>query len=178
MARRPTQTDPYAILGVHECSTAAEIKRAYRERVLRCHPDIDPSPNAAAAFRNVHEAYRILSDPALRFRHEQRGRFAADHRQVGVKHKSRQRTGQPIRRASAQPRTWTDTEPDRRIDPWLFKGLYITGLLFGIACVGGISAGYLFDAWPPYMLVFMLPGLLVLPDCWEVLFAKAKAPGC
>lgn len=168
MALRPTHPDPYAVLGVHECSTSAEIKRAYRERVLRCHPDIDPSPNAAEAFRNVHEAYRILSDPALRFLHERRSHTAA--------HKSKQRTGQPIRRAATQPLACTNEEPDRRIDPWLFKGLYITGLLFGIACVGGISTGYLLDGWPPWMLVFMLPGLLVLPDCWEVLFAKAKAP--
>lgn len=183
MARRPTPPtrrgyevlDLYTILGVHAGSTATEIKRAYRERVLRCHPDMDPSPNAAEAFRKVHQAYRILSDPAQRFLFEQHG-----HVEPG---KPKQHRERPFVHARSKPRGWTDMEPDRpptrrgddAIDPWLFKGLHITGLLFGVGCVGGISTGYLFGEWPPYMLVFMLPGLMVLPDCWAVLFARSKS---
>lgn len=166
MARRPTLIDPYATLGVHAGSTATEIKRAYRERVLRCHPDVDPSPNAAEAFRNVHEAYRILSDPAQRFLFEQRGHVIPD--------KTKSRPERSSAQTRMKPSEWSVEEPDRPIDPWLFKGLHITGLLFGVGCVGGISTGYLFDDWPSFMLFFMLPGLLVLPDCWAVLFARSK----
>ncbi|MEO8068541.1 MAG: J domain-containing protein [Flavobacteriales bacterium] len=167
MARRPNPIDPYTTLGVHAGSSAADIKRAYRERVLRCHPDMDPSPNAAEVFRKVHEAYRILSDPAQRFLYEQGLRPG----------NARPRTAQEPLRYRARPaaREQIMEEPDRPIDPWLFRGLHITGLLFGIGCVGGISLGYLLYGWPSFMLVFMLPGLLVLPDCWAVLFARGKS---
>ncbi|MFZ1686605.1 MAG: J domain-containing protein [Flavobacteriales bacterium] len=166
MARRSTHIDPYAILGVHAGSSATEIKRAYRERVLRCHPDIDPSPNAAEVFRNVHEAYRILSDPAQRFLFEQRGSSRPAP--------PRQHRDRPFAQPRMEPEDPFVEEPGRPIDPWLFKGLHITGLLFGICCVGGISAGYLFQDWPSFMLIFMVPGLLVFPDCWAVLFVRPK----
>lgn len=168
MARRSPTTDPYTVLGVHEGSSAAEIKRAYRERVLRCHPDRDPSPNAADVFRNVHEAYRVLSDPAQRFLFE-RGRKARTD-------DNRCRPATAQRRPDRGTERMPAEEPDRAIDPWLFKGLHITGLLFGLGCVGGVGTGYLFNDWPPLMLMFMLPGLVVLPDCWTVLFSNEKAP--
>lgn len=166
MARRSYPIDPYTTLGVNAGSSAADIKRAYRERVLRCHPDMDPSPNAAEVFRKVHEAYRILSDPAQRFLYEQGARPGSPRQNTSP--------GPQAHRAKPMARERIIEEPDRPIDPWLFRGLHITGLLFGIGCVGGISVGYLFYGWPSFMLAFMLPGLLVLPDCWAVLFARSK----
>ncbi|MBK7554300.1 MAG: J domain-containing protein [Flavobacteriales bacterium] len=168
MTRRSPITDPYAVLGVHEGSSAAEIKRAYRERVLRCHPDRDPSPNAAEVFRNVHEAYRVLSDPAQRYLFERGRASSSENIRPGPAPSQRRRD----HNAEQIPME----EPERAIDPWLFKGLHITGLLFGLGCVGGVGTGYLFNDWPPLMLAFMLPGLVVLPDCWAVLFSKEKSP--
>jgi curved DNA-binding protein CbpA len=57
--------DYYAILGVQPDSTPAGIRAAYREAVLRTHPD-HAGPDAATEFQDVVQAYSVLSDPERR----------------------------------------------------------------------------------------------------------------
>ncbi|MFT4032891.1 MAG: DnaJ domain-containing protein [Siphonobacter sp.] len=57
----------YETLGISQTATAFELKRAYRKLAIRWHPDKNPNqPEAAERFKAIHEAYRVLSDPALR----------------------------------------------------------------------------------------------------------------
>ena len=57
----------YEILGVKQTADEEEIKRAFRSRALRVHPDRNPGdPRAAAKFNRVNEAYEVLSDPDRR----------------------------------------------------------------------------------------------------------------
>lgn len=56
----------YAILGVSPESSDAEIKTAYRRLALLLHPDKNPQPEAETAFKEVNEAYEVLSDPISR----------------------------------------------------------------------------------------------------------------
>ena len=57
----------YEILGVPNTASAEEIKSAYRKLALKYHPDRNPdSTTAEAQFKEVNEAYRILSDATLR----------------------------------------------------------------------------------------------------------------
>jgi len=58
--------DHYATLGVSPDATADLIKAAYRKKAAQYHPDKNPSPDAAARFREVQEAYEVLSDAARR----------------------------------------------------------------------------------------------------------------
>jgi curved DNA-binding protein CbpA len=58
--------DHYAILGVSPNAAAALIKAAYRKKATQYHPDKNPSPEAAARFREIQEAYEALSDPVRR----------------------------------------------------------------------------------------------------------------
>lgn len=53
----------YFILGIHIYAREAEIKQAYRKLALQFHPDRNSSPDASTIFREVNEAYEILSDP-------------------------------------------------------------------------------------------------------------------
>ncbi|RKI66619.1 J domain-containing protein [bacterium 1xD42-67] len=57
----------YKRLGVAPTATDAEIKKAYRKLAKQLHPDLHPDdPQAEAKFKDVNEAYEILSDPDKR----------------------------------------------------------------------------------------------------------------
>jgi curved DNA-binding protein CbpA len=59
--------DPYRVLGVDLGASRQDIARAYRRAVQRAHPDAQPAdPQAAARFRELTDAYDLLSDPARR----------------------------------------------------------------------------------------------------------------
>lgn len=58
--------DYYKILGINENATDDEIKKAYRKLALKYHPDKNKSPQAEEKFKEVAEAYEVLSDKKKR----------------------------------------------------------------------------------------------------------------
>lgn len=61
--------DPYKILGVAKDASTDHIRKAYRARAKKLHPDLNPGdPKAAERFREVQAAHAILSDPDKRAR--------------------------------------------------------------------------------------------------------------
>ncbi len=64
-------TDYYAVLGVARDASPEEIKKAFRVLARETHPDANPDdPQAEARFRQVAEAYEVLSDPERRRRYD------------------------------------------------------------------------------------------------------------
>ncbi len=58
--------DPYEVLGVARTATADQIREAHRKLAKKFHPDLNKTPEAAARFKEVQEAYDLLSDQAKR----------------------------------------------------------------------------------------------------------------
>lgn len=73
-----TKRDYYEILGVSRDASDEDLKKAYRQRALKYHPDRNKSPDAVQRFKEVNEAYQILSDAQRRQAYNQFGH-------VGVK---------------------------------------------------------------------------------------------
>ena len=65
--------DYYDILGIQRSASKEEIKRAYRDLALKFHPDRNKSPEAEERFKEISEAYAILSDDEKRNQYDQFG---------------------------------------------------------------------------------------------------------
>ncbi len=75
-----TKRDYYEVLGVSKNATADEIKSQYRKLALKFHPDRNKSPDASEYFKEVSEAYAILSDPEKRKVYDNYGHAGVDGR--------------------------------------------------------------------------------------------------
>ena len=74
-----SQRDYYEILGLDKSADADAIKRAYRQQAKKYHPDLHPGDaEAEKNFKEVNEAYSILSDPEQKAKYDQFGHAAFD----------------------------------------------------------------------------------------------------
>src|SRR5215475_6005862 len=75
----PAARDFYEVLGVPRTASQADIQRAYRELARRHHPDVSKAPDSEETFKQVSEAYDVLSDPATRKKYDA---FGPDFRRL------------------------------------------------------------------------------------------------
>lgn len=73
--------DFYEVLGLSRNADQSEIQRAYRRLARTLHPDVNKDPAAEERFKELSEAYDVLSDPDQRTRYDA---FGADFRRVGA----------------------------------------------------------------------------------------------
>jgi molecular chaperone DnaJ len=115
--------DLYEALGVPRTASTEEIKKAYRKLARRYHPDVNPSnPEAERRFREIQEAYSVLSDGAKRAQYDQFG--TVDENEVAFR-RARARTGAQARGGGAA---------------FSFEGFPDLGDLFGDLFRGGRGA--------------------------------------
>ena len=65
--------DYYEVLGVSRNNTDEDIRKAFRKKALEFHPDRNKSPDAETKFKEINEAYQVLSDPQKRAQYNQFG---------------------------------------------------------------------------------------------------------
>lgn len=65
--------DYYKALGISKGATEEDIKKAYRKQALKWHPDKNKSAAAEEKFKEIAEAYEVLSDPKKREIYDQYG---------------------------------------------------------------------------------------------------------
>ena len=72
-----TKRDYYEILGLKKNATSAELKKAFRKLARKYHPDVNPNDKASEQkFKEMNEAYEVLSDPKKRKQYDQFGHAA------------------------------------------------------------------------------------------------------
>lgn len=88
--------DYYSILGVTKSASKEEIKKAYRSLAKKYHPDKNKGDKAAEdKFKDISEAYEVLSDPEKRQQYDQLGANWKQYQQAGAGGQYRQSQGQP-----------------------------------------------------------------------------------
>jgi molecular chaperone DnaJ len=68
------ERDLYDVLGVERSASDAEIKRAFRKLAQQWHPDVSTEPDAHDRFKEINDAYQVLSDPQRRQAYDMFGR--------------------------------------------------------------------------------------------------------
>lgn len=79
--------DYYSMLGLTKTATLAEIKKSFRQLARQYHPDLNPGDQKAEArFKEINEAYEVLSDPENRSYYDHSGSTSKTplHRQASA----------------------------------------------------------------------------------------------
>jgi len=119
--------DYYDVLGVSRDASPDELQQAYRRLARTNHPDVNHDPGAEERFKEINDAYHVLSDPELRKRYD---RFGEDFRRVPEDWEERVGAGAGRRRARTTARGPADVGgggyPDIDLDT-LFGDLFGQG---------------------------------------------------
>lgn len=161
--------DHYKVLGLARDADTKQVKRAFRDRAKFCHPDVNASPRAHTAFHAVHEAYRILSDPHSRAAYDAQIRYyRSANAQMHTQHQ--------YTRSSTRPAVACEDSPPQPFELWAFRGLHLTGLLFGISLISTILIGLVFFDWPGFLLAFTAIGIGIIPESLDGLRPEKGTP--
>ena len=73
-----TRRDYYEVLGIAPGASTDDVRKAYRQLARQCHPDVNKSPDAEERFKEINEAYEVLSDQEKRAAFDRFGHAGLD----------------------------------------------------------------------------------------------------
>jgi curved DNA-binding protein len=136
--------DYYEALGVSRTVSTEELQQAYRKLARQYHPDVNRDPGAEERFKEISEAYSVLSDPDTRKRYD---RFGPDFRQIPEGYEAyadaagagarRSRGGSPF----GGGRVWVDSDRGQGPGPGGIDFDDLLSGLFGSRGAGGPIPG-------------------------------------
>ena len=189
--RNKSRKTHYEILGVKQTAHLEEIKRAFRRRALRVHPDRNPGDyRAAAKFNRVNEAYEVLSDPDRRRAYD----IALENSEAAERERSERAAADARRRRLVRAAAaigipsaiWAPVGAgvsQGTTADWVFAAVWIAlvvGALLGVAAtVSEGGAGPLFGAFAIGAVVVLAP-VIVLGEMefgWTIVAGNAIAVG-
>jgi curved DNA-binding protein len=105
--------DYYTILGVEKSASQDEIKKAYRKLARKHHPDINPNdPTAEDHFKEINEAYEVLSDPQKRQKYDQFGAQWREFERQGGRQEDFNWSQSQTQADGRQTHPFTNIDPD------------------------------------------------------------------
>src|ERR1700760_2853815 len=110
----------YEILGVSRDADPADIQRAYRRLARQHHPDVNKTSGSEERFKEIAEAYDVLSDPELRRKYDA---FGEDFRQVPEGVDAETWTAQRAGRARPPGARRARTPPKASSEEWSTSGI-------------------------------------------------------
>lgn len=125
----------YELLNIKNNATIEEIKKAYREKVLLFHPDVNKQPNAENIFISIQGAYKILSDTEKRRKYDAALRVASIFEETrNEKTYQNQSKHNYSRNATADPTFRHDRKEEKSQPRWIdqFFGFLIVVGFFGV----------------------------------------------
>jgi molecular chaperone DnaJ len=78
------ERDLYEVLGLERGASDGDIKRAFRRLAQQWHPDVNQDTEAQERFKEINDAYQVLSDPDRRARYDRFGRAGVDNGEAGA----------------------------------------------------------------------------------------------
>ena len=137
-----SKRDYYEVLGASRGDSQGAIRKAYREKSSLFHPDHDDSPEAAAKYRELYEAYEVLSDKKSRSAYDQHGhdwkRVTGFEEDVGRDGGNVERWPEPKAPPRADREEWPDPKPRPRGElkklPWQHR-IFNSVVAIGVAII-------------------------------------------
>ncbi|KAL5492108.1 CAJ1_2 [Sanghuangporus weigelae] len=80
----PVETEYYDLLGVPTDVNDTDLKKAYRKAAMKYHPDKNQSPDAEEKFKDISQAYKVLSDSNMRAVYDKNGKSMTDKEGPGI----------------------------------------------------------------------------------------------